>query len=91
MSKPYRDMFGNPLTKNQVALAAQFAVTRPSVSSMSISRATGTGIGKASRIAQVLVHAGVIGQKKETGHVTILRSPDAAVNAALRQLKKGKK
>lgn len=91
--KPYRDAFGNKLTKHDVTLAVHNIVRIDSISTMRLNRLTGLGIMKSSRILKLLEHARVIGPSKDGQRWVIIKgqkSFDAAQNAALRQLKKGK-
>lgn len=91
--KPYRDAFGNPLTKQDVSLAVQGAVMNDSVTNMRLSRQTGLGLMKITRILSVLEQAHIVGPSKDGARPVIMRGIknfEAARNAALRQLKKGK-
>lgn len=91
--KPYRDAFGNPLAKKDVTLAVQAAVMNDSLTTMRLSRSTGLGIGKAKRMLELLEQAKVISAPKDGERKVILKGFNnhaAAVNAALRQLKKGR-
>lgn len=92
--KPYRDTFGNPLSKKDVSMAVQAAVMSDNISTVKLWRGAGLGIGKAKRILELLQQAKVISAPVDGEHKVILRglsNYDAAVNAALRQLKKGRK
>lgn len=90
--KPYRDTFGNPLPKKDVELAAMVAARNATVTPFSLSRAIGhTGIIKARRLLTVLADAKVVKAGKDSTYSRIINNDDAAVNAALRQLKKGRK
>lgn len=91
--KPYRDTFGNPLSKKDIRLAIQYAVTTDQISSIKLNRNTGLGLGKSKKILELLQDAIVISTSKNGVHTVTLKGPkqyDAAVNAALRQLKKGR-
>ena len=88
---PYRDVFGNPLRKKDVILACQIAVQKGRLTALALHRSTQWGLGKAGRIVKLLQEAGVLAQSGPDGKKTVLlRTEDAAVNAALRQLKKGR-
>lgn len=82
----YRDIFGKKLKKQDVVQAVIHTVRTRSTSSYNLARGMGVGFFKASRLTRLLVDAGVT---TATGY--ILLKEDAAVNAALRQLKKGRK
>lgn len=87
--KPYRDVFGNNLTKKDVTMAVQAAVMTRRLSPISLHRATGLGIGKSNRIYQLLQDANVVGDD-QTVIFKGFNNHAGAVNAALRQLKKGR-
>lgn len=88
--KAYRDIFGNELTKRDVAAAARLLVKSSSTAPTLLQRSFGWGYGKCSRVLQLLEDAAVVGPVKPTGRTLILRNEDEAVNAALRQLRKGR-
>lgn len=85
MSK-YRDLFGKQLSKQDVVQTVIHTVRSGNPAAMNIARRMGIGYFKASRLTKVLIDAGVT-----TSAGAVLLKEDAAVNAALRQLKKGKK
>lgn len=88
--KAYRDLFGKKLSKQDVVQAVIHTVRSKNPYPANLSRSMGIGFFKANRLAKVLADAGVaspIDQKQRR----VLLSEDAAVNAALRQLKKGSK
>lgn len=89
--KPYRDVFGNNLTQRDVAAATRLTVQQGKASPSLMQRSFKWGYGKAARITQLLEDAGVVGPLTAKPRVVILRNEDAAVNAALRQLRKGKR
>lgn len=82
-----------PLKPFVVSQATRYVLQSGQPYSMQLSRGTGFGIGKCKNIIALLVDAGVItSASKITGErKIILKNESAAVNAALRQLKKGKK
>lgn len=88
--KPYRDAFGNPLTKQDVTDAVQAAVMSDELTAISLSRSTGLGVTKATRILKLLQDAKIVSAKGKVLFKGFMYH-NAAVNAALRQLKKGKK
>lgn len=89
--KPYRDLFGNPLTKQDVKAAVAIVVQHGKSSPSLLQRTFGWGYSKAIRITAVLEDAGVIGTQANNPYLVVLKKEDEAVNAALRQLKKGRK
>lgn len=89
--KLYRDVFGNPLPKRDVELAARFVVHTGSASASAMQRNLRWGYGKCARIIELLADAKVVGPLTTKPRIVILASGDAATNAALRQLKRGKK
>jgi len=88
--KAYRDMFGRKLTKQDVVQAVIHTVRGKNPYPAFISRRMGIGYFKAQRLARVLADAGVA-TPMDAPHRRVLLAEDAAVNAALRQLKKGNK
>lgn len=88
--KPYRDVFGNPLTKTDVAAATRLIVRNGKASPSLLQRSFKWGYGKAAKITTLLEDAGVVGPVTDKPRLVILNNEDGAVNAALRQLKKGK-
>lgn len=88
--KAYRDIFGNPLPKRDVAASARLIVQMKRATTSLLTRRLGFGYGKASRIMELLEDAGVVSLMYDSRRAILLRNEEAAVNAALRQLKKGK-
>lgn len=92
MSRPYTDIMGNKLTADEVRLAIRLILPHSDISPMALHRATRWGIGKASNMLTLLCHAGVVSKHADNRkRSVILKQEDTAVNAALRQLKKGRK
>ncbi len=89
--KPYRDVFGNLLSKKDVTLAVQTAVMNETITTMKLSRSTGLGMLKSKKIIQLLEQAKVLSAPKDGTRRVIFNNEPAALNAALRQLKKGRK
>lgn len=89
--KPYTDVFKKPLDKNEVASVVRTMVTEKHPTTSFITRRYGYGYGKALEMIMLLQDAGVLGPLSRGKHTILLKTPDAAVNAALRQLKKGKR
>jgi len=84
--KQYRDLFGKKLSKQDTVQAVIHTVRSGNPNAMNIARRMGIGFFKATRLTRLLVDAGVTTQAG-----LVLLKEDAAVNAALRQLKKGHK
>lgn len=89
--KPYRDVFGNKLTQRDVAGAVRVTVQHGKASPSLLQRTFKWGYGKAARITALLEDAGVVGPLTDKPRPVILKNEDAAINAALRQLRKGKR
>lgn len=88
--KAYRDVFGNPLPKTHVEAAARLIVQTKRATTSLLTRRLGWGYGKAFRTMELLEDAGVVSLMHNSRRAILLKNEDAAVNAALRQLKKGK-
>lgn len=90
--KKYTDVLGNPLTVEEIRLAVRAVVKFEMVSPLELHRSTRWGTGKASHMLTLLSDAGVLTKlDKDRVRTVILRNEDEAINAALRQLKKGRK
>ena len=89
--KIYTDVFKKPLSVEDVRNATTVIIqsARPSV--FTLQRKMGMGAGKAMVIVRLLEDAGVISEltKKKSDRVVILKKQETAINAALRQLRKG--
>lgn len=87
----YVDIFKKPLKAEDVALACRTicqAKRRPS--SSLLQRKLGWGYGKVLRMYELLEDAQVVGlQQRDATRTLILKNEETAINAALRQLKKG--
>ena len=88
--KQYRDLFGKKLSKQDVVQAVIYTVRNHAPYPQRLARLMGIGYFKANRLAQLLADANVT-TPMGSANRKVLLSEDAAVNAALRQLKKGKK
>ncbi len=86
--KPYVDIFKKPIKKEEVAAAANLLVGANSTSTLAVRQHLGIGFGRAAIIVKVLKDANVIAENQST---VLLKNQSEAVNAALRQLKRGKK
>lgn len=88
--KQYRDLFGKRISKQDVVQAVIHTVRGRNPYPQALSRAMGIGFFKAKRLAQILADAKVT-SPMDSQNRKVLFNEDAAVNAALRQLKKGHK
>lgn len=88
--KTYRDMFGRKLGKQDVVQAVIHTVRSKNPYPANLARRMGVGFFKAKRLAQLLADANVA-TPMDAPNRKVLLNEDAAVNAALRQLKKGSK
>lgn len=90
--KPYTDVFGKALDKGELETATrQLVLYKKSLNATFLMRRMKMGYGKAARIIELLEDAGVLGPLMSGRRSLLLKNEAAAVNAALRQLKKGKK
>lgn len=89
--KVYTDVFKKPLSVDDVRTAAAVMVQSKRPSMYTLQRRMGMGAGKAMVMVRLLEDAGVITEltKAQPDRTVILKSEPAAVNAALRQLRKG--
>lgn len=89
--KPYRDVFGNPLSKKDVQTAVAVVVRTGNPYPSNLQRHMKIGYGKAARLTTLLIDAGVATDNSKSPRTVILKDENQATNAALRQLRKGKK
>lgn len=90
MTKKYMDIFKKPITADEVRHATIITVRLNKVSSILLQRQMKIGFGKAATIIKLLESAGVVTRQLDFNHRSvILRNEATAVNAALRQLRKG--
>lgn len=87
--KIYTDIFKKPVSKAHVEAAAIIVVRTNKVSPSMLQRSMKIGFGKAATIIRLLEDAGVVTEMTGKPRSVILKSEAAAVNAALRQLRKG--
>lgn len=87
----YTDVFKKPLNKQDVAVAARLMASENSASVSLLTRRLRCGYGKALNIKMLLIDAGVLSMLDGDRQSVILKDPEQAVNAALRQLRKGNK
>lgn len=90
MSKPYTDIFGKKLTKAELRLAVQLALRFERPYPAFLQRKLHIGYGKAISLLKVMVDAGVISRKDDGTFNILLPNEESAVNATLRQFKKGR-
>lgn len=88
--KAYRDVFGNPLSKAHITAAVRLIVQEKKATTSLLTRRLGFGYGKASRVMELLEDASVVSLMHDSRRTILLKNESAAINAALRQLKKGK-
>lgn len=90
--KKYTNIFKQPIKAAEVRLAVQVVTTRNSASVSLLTRQMRIGFGKAATLIKLLEDAQVITPGGATiPRTVILRQPEAATNAALRQFNKGNK
>jgi len=85
----YVDTFKKPLDKHEVAAVVRQMVAEKRPTTSFITRRFGLAYGKALGIMELLEDAGVVGPLMRGRRSVILKDVETAVNAALRQLKKG--
>lgn len=86
----YVDVFKRPLSVGDVQMAATVISQSKRPSMYTLQRKMGMGAGKAIVMIRLLEDAGVITEVLKTqNRSVILKNESAAINAALRQLRKG--
>lgn len=85
------DIFNKPISKDDVRLAIQSIIVSGKASTILLNRHTRLGITKCTNILRLLQQAGVVTPAEKGERKVILKDEVQAVNAALRQLKKGTK
>lgn len=86
----YTNIFKKPVTKAEVEGATILVVRAGNVSPSMLQRSMKIGFAKAATIIGLLEDAGVVSSAQGAApRFVILKQEAAAVNAALRQLKKG--
>ena len=90
--KPYVDIQGNKLDKYEVSAVIRAMQQAKRTAPTFLQRRFGMGSGKAMRIVELLEDAGVLSLMGSGSRprIFLLKTEDAAINAALRQLKKGR-
>lgn len=89
--KPYTDIFRKPVKKDEVELAARLIVGTGKASPDFLRRTMKLGFGKSATILRLLEDAQVVSGMVGKPRTVLLTNASSAVNAALRQLKKGSK
>lgn len=91
--KIYTDAFKKPITQADVRTAVVIILQKKQADAFMLTRSIkGFGPAKASTVIRLLEDAQVISEQfnsDTTPRVILLKNEDAAINAALRQLKKG--
>lgn len=91
--KIYTDTFKKPITQAEVRTAVVMILKRKQADPFMLGRTIkGFGPGKANTVIRLLEDAGVISEQNGANYLPrtiLLKNEDAAINAALRQLKKG--
>lgn len=85
----YADVFKKPLDKHEVANAVRAMVKAGNPTPSFFIRSFRFGVSKAMAMSRLLDDAGVTSPMMRGRRTILLKDPEAAVNAALRQLKKG--
>lgn len=91
MKSAYKALIKKPLTKAEVRQAVLITISTGYVDAVTLSRKMQIGFGKADQLAKLMYTAGIIVDSTMRGTVVILKGEPQALNAAYRQLKKGKK
>lgn len=89
--KAYAALLKKPLTKKEVRQAVLVTISTGYVDAVILSRKMGIGFSKADQLAKLMYSAGIIVDSTMRGTVVILKGEPQALNAAYRQLNKGKK
>lgn len=88
--KKYRDVFNKPITKDDVRMAAKVVVMTNNPYPTNLQRHMKIGYGKAARLNDLLTESGILSEPDGSKpRFVILKDETQAVNAALRQLRKG--
>lgn len=89
--KGYAALIKKPLTKNEVRQAVAVTLSTGYVDAVILSSKMQIGFGKADQLAKLMYSAGIIVDSTMRGTVVILKGEPQALNAAYRQLRKGRK
>lgn len=91
MKSAYKQLIQKPLTKAEVRQAVIITLATGYADAVSFSRKMGIGFKKADELAKLMYASGIIVDSTMRGTVVILKGEAQALNAAYRQLRKGKK
>lgn len=91
MKSAYKALIKKPLTKAEVRQAVLITISTGYVDAVTLSRKMQIGFGKADQLAKLVYAAGIIVDSTMRGTVVILKGEAQALNAAYRELNKGKK
>lgn len=91
MKSAYKQLIQKPLTKAEVRAATIITITDGYVDAVTLSRKMRIGFSRADKLAKLMYAAGIIVDSTMRGTVVILKGEAQALNAAYRQLRKGKK
>lgn len=89
--KHYVDIFKKPLLKEDIAIATRLIVRENNPSTSLLTRRLEIGYHKAMNIMLLLEDASVITPTLRGKRTLVIKDEVQAINAALRQLKKGKR
>ena len=89
--KAYTDIFKQPIKKDEVSLAVAVVVRNGQASPSLLQRQMKIGYGKAATLIKLLADVGVVSDIANKPRMVVLKNEAQATNAALRQLKKGRK
>lgn len=89
--KGYAALIKKPITKAEVRQAVLITISTGYVDAVVLSRKMQIGFGKADKLAKLMYSAGIIIDSTMRGTVVILKGEAQALNAAYRELNKGKK
>ena len=91
MKSAYKALIQKPLTKAEVRQAVAVTLSTGYVDAVSLSRKMQIGFSRADKLAKLMYSAGIIVDSTMRGTVVILKGEAQALNAAYRQLNRGKK
>lgn len=91
MKSAYKQLIQKPLTKAEVRTAVVITIADGYVDAVSLSRKMRIGFNRAQKLAKLVYDAGIIVDSTMRGTVVILKGEPQALNAAYRQLNRGKK
>lgn len=89
--KAHTAIFKKPLTKAEVRQAVLITIQTGYVDAVILSHKMKVGFAKADQLAKLMYSSGILVDSTMRGTVVILKNEAQALNAAYRQLNKGKK